>query len=113
LVACIAIFKFEHSSLPEPPLLLRAIRRPLPYGYSCRCKPAESPGSPRRPDGGCDCAYQSTASSPYVMDDNRNCPGSWRIRPPVAGMSQMQDGLRQRLGRRANLPALQGQLRLA
>ena len=28
-------------------------------------------------------------------------------------MSQMQDGFRQRLGRRANLPALQGQFRLA
>jgi len=60
-----------------------------------------------------DCAYQSGGSSPYVVDDKGNRSGSRPRRSQVPGMPQVQDGFRQRMGRRTDLPALQGQFHVA
>ena len=94
------------------------VLQPRTYGKPALFNRGQSAG-PEEPwirekrNDGCNRTYQSTASCPYAMDGNREFPGSWRVWVQVEGMRQMQGGFRQRLSRRANLPALQGQICLA
>ena len=60
-----------------------------------------------------DYAYKLATTYPYVVDDTQWRSGFGRISAQVPNLPQMQDGFRQRMGGRANLPALQRKHRLA